>query len=159
MESVETLGFEENTFDLVYGWVVLHHTDNLHKFCRELIRVLRPEGIFLVARVHVISRNRDLQTFLDLNPLHSLYGWKNANILSEDKDEFTKAVLEIRTTLSPRGSNVKLFPAGRKELCIKIPRKIEFAVTERFIKCIVILLLNKVDQPTGRLFTIVVTKI
>ena len=121
---VENLPFEENCFDLVYGRAVLHHADNVHKFCREMIRVLRPSGIFLATRAHVICGKRDLQTFLDLHPLHFLYGGKNAYLLSEYKDELTKAGLENRATLSPCGSDTNLFPGSRKELCKKIPCKI-----------------------------------
>lgn len=40
------LEFEDNTFDYVYSWGVLHHSDNLEKSIAELFRVLKPGGEF-----------------------------------------------------------------------------------------------------------------
>lgn len=157
-EYGETLPFEDNSFDLVYGRAVLHHADNLHKFCQEMIRVLKPGGIFLAAREHVISRKRDLQTFLDSHPLHSLYGGENAYLLVEYEEALTEAGMEIEATLPPYGSDINLFPGSRKELCKKISRKVGFAVPVWFVKSIAIPLLDKIDQTPGRLFTFVGTK-
>ena len=46
-----------------------------------MFRVLRPDGIFIAAREHVISREADLGRFLDQHPLHHLYGGENAFLL------------------------------------------------------------------------------
>lgn len=40
------LDFEDNTFDYVYSWGVLHHSPNLSKSIDELFRVLKPGGEF-----------------------------------------------------------------------------------------------------------------
>ncbi len=40
------LEFEDNTFDYVYSWGVLHHSPNLDKSISELFRVLKPCGQF-----------------------------------------------------------------------------------------------------------------
>ena len=46
--DAETLGFEDNTFDLVYSNGVLHHTPNTDRVVREIFRVLKPGGLAIV---------------------------------------------------------------------------------------------------------------
>lgn len=40
----ENLPFDDNTFDLVWSWGVIHHTPNTEKAMREIVRVLKPDG-------------------------------------------------------------------------------------------------------------------
>ena len=40
----ESLPYEENSFDLVYSWGVIHHSPNTEQALRELVRVCRPGG-------------------------------------------------------------------------------------------------------------------
>ena len=41
----ENLPFNDNSFDFVYSWGVLHHTEDTPKSVSELYRVLKPGGI------------------------------------------------------------------------------------------------------------------
>jgi ubiquinone/menaquinone biosynthesis C-methylase UbiE len=41
----EALPYQDNTFDLVYSWGVIHHTPDTRKALREIVRVCRPGGI------------------------------------------------------------------------------------------------------------------
>src|SRR5215475_2584404 len=61
----EELPFERDSFDLVYGRQVLHHAQNLPQLCREVWRVLKPNGLFIATREHVISWKSDLSIFFD----------------------------------------------------------------------------------------------
>jgi len=45
--DAESLPFEDNTFDLVYSWGVIHHSEQPEKIIREIWRVLKPSGVFL----------------------------------------------------------------------------------------------------------------
>src|SRR5262245_9884047 len=80
-ELSERLPFAEGEFDVVFARAVLHHTSDLDRACAEMYRVLRRGGIFVAVREHVISRETDLQEFLDDHPLHRLYGGENAFLL------------------------------------------------------------------------------
>src|SRR5260370_28682066 len=80
-EFSEHLPFDELTFDVVFARAVLHHTRDLDSACREMFRVLKPGGIFIAAREHVISKEADLGQFLDQHPLHHLYGGEHAFLL------------------------------------------------------------------------------
>ena len=84
----ERLPFANDTFDVIFARAVLHHTRHLDSACREMFRVLRPDGIFIAAREHVISKEADLGKFLDQHPLHHLYGGEHAFLL----DRYTSAL-------------------------------------------------------------------
>ena len=51
----ENLEFENDTFDLVYSWGVLHHTPDTAKAFSECFRVLKPGGKLKVMIYHVPS--------------------------------------------------------------------------------------------------------
>ena len=42
--DAENLPFDDNYFDLVYSWGVIHHTPDTEKALREIVRVTRPGG-------------------------------------------------------------------------------------------------------------------
>lgn len=46
--DLESLPFDDNTFDVVFGGWVLHHFPSLDKVCAELCRVLKPRGIIAI---------------------------------------------------------------------------------------------------------------
>jgi len=42
--DAELLPFEDGSFDVVFSWGVIHHTTDMDRALRELVRVLRPGG-------------------------------------------------------------------------------------------------------------------
>ncbi len=59
--DAEFLPFDDNTFDYVYSWGVLHHTPNTAEAIRELYRVLKPGR---QAGVMLYNRNSFLYRYL-----------------------------------------------------------------------------------------------
>ncbi|NEQ23018.1 MAG: methyltransferase domain-containing protein [Microcoleus sp. SIO2G3] len=114
-EYGETLPFQDNTFDIVYGRAVLHHARNLTQLCQEAARVLKPGGIFIGTREHVISRKEDLQQFLDTHALHSLYGGENAYLLQEYTDAIKSSGLKLKKLISPFDSAINYAPMTQQE--------------------------------------------
>lgn len=57
--DAESLPYENNSFDLVYSWGVIHHSPDPQKCLSEIIRVTKPQGI-----IKIMVYNR-----------HSLYAW------------------------------------------------------------------------------------
>jgi ubiquinone/menaquinone biosynthesis C-methylase UbiE len=45
--DAETLPFEDNTFDIVYSWGVIHHSEQPDKIIAEIHRVLKKGGTFI----------------------------------------------------------------------------------------------------------------
>lgn len=50
--DVEDLPFEDESFDLIYSWGVLHHTPDIRKAIDEIYRVLKPGGELKVMIYH-----------------------------------------------------------------------------------------------------------
>lgn len=119
-EYGETLPFDNNTFDIVYARAVLHHAADLEKLCQEVARVLKPGGVFVATREHVISKKKDLPRFLDSHPLHSLYGGENAYLLQEYREAICKADLKLQKALGPFESVINYAPTSQKQFQIWI---------------------------------------
>ena len=116
----ETLPFGDASFDIVYGRQVLHHAAHLPGLCREVARVLRPGGVFVATREHVISELSDLDAFLQTHPLHSLYGGENAFLLKQYQQAIREAGLIIKETYGPFDSVINYFPLSKAEYQEKI---------------------------------------
>jgi SAM-dependent methyltransferase len=124
----ERLPFAECAFDVVFARAVLHHTRDLDLACAEMYRVLRPGGILVAAREHVISREADLGQFLDAHPLHHLYGGEHAFLLDRYTGALKTAGFGPIEVLTPLKSPINLFPytvdSLRNAVIERISRKI-----------------------------------
>lgn len=126
MEWGEALPFPDASFDLVYGRQVLHHARSLPLLCAEMARVLKPGGIFLATREHVIFKDEDLAVFLAGHPLHRLYGGENAYRLREYKHVIQGAGIRLTRVLNPWASAVNLYPRSTTELRQLIHARLRF---------------------------------
>lgn len=50
--DAEHLQFQDNSFDLVWSWGVIHHSSDTHKVLKEIHRVLRPNGEAIIMVYH-----------------------------------------------------------------------------------------------------------
>lgn len=112
----ERLPFEDATFDLVHGRQVLHHARDLPQLMREVCRVLKPGGVFIATREHVLSRREDLSIFLQNHALHKFYGGEHAFLLAEYTDAITNAGLVLQKSLSYYESVINYFPLTRAQV-------------------------------------------
>ena len=112
----ESLPFETNCFDLVYVRQVLHHASDLSQFCKEVFRVLKPGGIFIATREHVLSNESDLNAFLNNHTLHHLYGGEHAYTLPFYLDCMNNAGFSIRQVLHPYQSVINYAPVTEQEM-------------------------------------------
>jgi SAM-dependent methyltransferase len=122
----EALPFPDATFDLVYGRQILHHARDLPTLCAEMARVLKPGGMFLATREHVIFKDADLGVFLASHPLHWLYGGEHAYRLREYKDAITAAGLRLTRVINPWASPVNLYPRSVAEIGRLIHARLPF---------------------------------
>jgi SAM-dependent methyltransferase len=109
-EFSEKLPFSDQIFDVVFARAVLHHTKNLNEACREFFRVLKPDGILIAVREHVISNPNDLDAFFETHPLHKLYGGENAFQLSIYKNAIVSAGFKLNHVIGPLESSINLAP-------------------------------------------------
>jgi SAM-dependent methyltransferase len=144
-EFSESLPFADNRFDVVNCRQVLHHARDLPKSLREIYRVLKPGGVMISTRDHVISKREDLQAFLDSHPLHKYYGGENAFLLQEYRDAITGSGLVIEKELGPLDSVINYFPMTDKERFRVVTRP----VAKIFGRMLAAALLNQ-GHPLGR---------
>ena len=168
-EFSERLPFADAQFDVVFARAVLHHTKDLQAACREFLRVLKPGGCLLAVREHVISRAEDLPAFLDLHPLHKLYGGENAFLLRQYEAAIRAAGFRLDTVLSPLESAINYAPytavSLRAELAARITRGLPGA--KQLVAGLLGLpplwtvarsLLERVDHRPGRLYSFVAVR-
>jgi SAM-dependent methyltransferase len=168
-EFSECLPFTDGAFDVVFARAVLHHTRDLDLACREMHRVLRPGGIFIAAREHVLSKETDLAPFLDRHPLHRLYGGEHAYLLQRYVGALNGAGFAPVEILSPLKSPINLFPYtidGLRDAVIdRISRKIpvrpfwQAALGSNWIFEALLSLAGPFDNRPGRLYSFVAHKV
>lgn len=143
----EQLPMADAAFDVVYCRQVLHHARDLQRLVAEVHRVLRPGGLFLATREHVISRSEDLGDFLQAHPLHRLFGGEHAYLLADYRRAIRSSGLRLIRILAPFDSDINLYPRSRDLLR---PRRDLFGMRFRLR----VLRKNRSDAP-GRLYTFV----
>ncbi|MET4203027.1 SAM-dependent methyltransferase [Bradyrhizobium sp. LA8.1] len=167
-EFSERLPFADGTFDVVFARAVLHHTRDLEGACCEMFRVLRPGGVLIAAREHVISKESDLQQFLDQHPLHHLYGGEHAYLLDRYTGALKSAGFAVET-LAPLQSPINLFPYTtqtlRSAVVEKLTRKIPVAPLWRAafasqrVFASLLSFAERFDHRPGRLYSFVCHKV
>jgi SAM-dependent methyltransferase len=163
----EKLQFADARFDLVFARQVLHHARSLPQLCGELFRVLKPGGVLVAVRDHVISRDQDLPAFLDRHPLHRYYGGENAYRLDQYVSSLVAAGFVIRKTLGPLSSAINLAPMDRQAVTGKIAARLSplpFAhglarlITLPMASPALLRQLERIDSRPGRLYSFVCAK-
>ncbi|WP_071527294.1 class I SAM-dependent methyltransferase [Nodosilinea nodulosa] len=124
----EALPFDDATFDIVYARQALHHFSDLYQGLAECSRVLKPNGLFLATREHVVTDERQLQQFLDNHILHQLHGGENAHTLDVYIEALRQAAFQKIKVLKTFDSVVNHFPMSNLDL-----RKLLFkSLTNKF---------------------------
>ena len=126
----EALPLADDSIDVVYSRQVLHHAGDLERFMSEVARVLRPGGVFLACREHVVDNESQRKAFLDSHPVHQLAGGENAFSLPQYLAAIAASGLALTTLLGPWDSVINAFPLVRsaEELADYPARRLE----ERF---------------------------
>ena len=120
----EKTPFADESFDFAIARQVLHHADNLQKFCEEVARVLRKNAPFISLRDHVISGPHQLESFFDRHPLHNLYGGEYAYSLKEYRSCLTKAGFSIKSEWKSYQSILNYTPDTPRDIKEKIASKL-----------------------------------
>ena len=124
-EHSEHLPFADNTFDVVFARAVLHHTRDLRAACLELFRVLKPGGLLVAVREHVLSREEDLQRFLQSHPLHRMYGGEHAYLSTEYQSALRGPGFNVKV-LRSFDSPINYFPQTDESLRQKLTAPLRY---------------------------------
>ncbi|WP_316396903.1 class I SAM-dependent methyltransferase [Bradyrhizobium sp. 33ap4] len=167
-EFSERLPFADAAFDLVFARAVLHHTRDLEGACKEMFRVLRPGGMLIAAREHVISKETDLPQFLAQHPLHHLYGGEHAFLLDRYTGALTSAGFSAIDTLAPLQSPINLFPYTletlKSAIVTRLTQKVPVAplwrtaFASRLVFGSLLSMAERFDNRPGRLYSFVCHK-
>lgn len=168
-EFSERLPFANGSFDVVFARAVLHHTRDLEAACREFFRVLKPGGLFLAIREHVISRPGDLPRFLEQHPLHRLYGGEHAFLLKQYTAALEQAGFAKLDVISPWRSPINFSPYSLDSLKDELARRVGLRIPAlgRAVRAVLGVpgvwpltraILERVDHRPGRLYSFVAVK-
>lgn len=111
----EQLLCNDNTFDAVLGRQVFHHAASLETMTKETARVLRPRGVLLAIREHVVDNEEQLAAFRAAHPLHHRYGGESAYPVSVYMNAFQSAGLRVRQFWGPLESILNFYPGTEAE--------------------------------------------
>lgn len=122
-EFAENINFSNSLFDIVYVRQAMHHAYNLKEFISNLSNLLKPGGILMTIRDHVIYNESDKKWFLENHPLQKFYGGENAFTESEYKTAMLQSGLNILKTLKHFDSVINFFPLTLTEYQERIKEK------------------------------------
>jgi SAM-dependent methyltransferase len=166
-ECGECIPRDSGSFDLVVARQVLHHARDLSALCAEVFRVLKSGGTFIAVRDHVISSPDDLPTFLQIHPLHQLYGGENALQSGQYLDAMRMAGFRVEQMLRSFDSVINYAPHTRETLREEFQRRLSrFPLGSLAGSClnlnpimdISLALLSRVDRRPGRLYSFICSK-
>ena len=157
----EALPIADATVDVVYSRQVLHHAAELDRFLAEVARILRPGGVLLACREHVVDDDAQKRAFLAAHPVNRLAGGENAFALPEYLAAIAASGLVLDRSIGPWDSVINAFPQVRSgaELADYPARRLE----QRFgrlgrgvarVPGVTALVWSRVRRPTpGRMYT------
>ena len=157
----ESIPLPDACMDVVYCRQVLHHAQDLPALLRECARVVKPGGIVLMCREHVVDNDEQLRQFLADHPVNRLAGGENANRLPVYLAAITGAGLVVDRAFGPWDSIINAFPQVRTRAELEaLPEK---KLVRRFgslgraavrVPGVKGMILRRIDRPVpGRLYS------
>ncbi len=112
----ESLPFPDSTFDVIYARQALHHFSNLQEGLAECSRVLKPKGLLLATREHVVNDEEQLKVFLESHILHKLHGGENAYPLKDYISALEQSGFRVLNCLAPFDTVINHSPTSNAQL-------------------------------------------
>lgn len=130
----ENLPFPSASFDAVYVRQGLHHAADLPRMLEEIARVIRPGGVLLACREHVVDNyDESLQAFLDAQVDHQLYGGEHAFMLKDYRAAIASAGLLLSREIDPFDSVINMAPSSPEAMQARILDSRPAKILKRFI--------------------------
>ena len=118
----EALPFSDDTFDIVYERQALHHFSDLVQGLTECARVLKPGGLFLATREHVVDDAQQLELFLSQHVLHQKHGGENAYSLQHYITSLEQSGFLLVQQMGSMDSVINHFPTSNADVSRAIHR-------------------------------------
>lgn len=163
----ENIPIPDNSIDIVFARQVLHHAVSLTKMCSEAYRVLKPGGVLIAVREHVISSRQDLEAFLERHPLHKFYGGENAYTLDEYCYAFSQAGFKLVKKYGSYNSVMNYAPMTKVDLKDRLVNRLRrytsdpiarYIVESEWLYSKICGLLTRRDNTPGRLYSFMARK-
>ncbi|MGI2035368.1 class I SAM-dependent methyltransferase [Rhizobium panacihumi] len=100
----------DEKYDVVLCRQALHHFADPYLALNNIANLLKPGGMALFVREHVIFDEEDKQLFLAGHPLQKFYGGENAYRVDEYEDFIEKSGLQLTKTLKFADSPINYEP-------------------------------------------------
>ena len=94
----------------------MHHANKLQDFVGECVRVLKPNGLLLTVRDHVVFDEKDKAWFLEAHPLHHFYGGENAYSAEAYRQSIKRAGATVVKELKHYDSVINYFPSTPEDI-------------------------------------------
>jgi ubiquinone/menaquinone biosynthesis C-methylase UbiE len=114
--TAESLPFPDNTFDVIYERQALHHFSDLVQGLTECMRVLKPGGLFLATREHVVNDAKQLEQFLAGHILHQQHGGENAYPVAHYTNSLKQAGFTVVQQMAPMDNVINHFPISNADV-------------------------------------------
>lgn len=151
----ENIPLPEASVEIVFCRQTLHHAHNLNQFVSEASRLLKPGGIFIAIREHVLTDEKDLTAFLQNHPLQKYYGGEHAYTHEQYLHAIHTSGLELVTILKHFESPINYMPLDENIFKKKLGALGQF----KFIQKIALkYLAQKEKNKPGRLYTYLARK-
>jgi SAM-dependent methyltransferase len=111
----EEIPLPDESVDIVYCRQMLHHSRDLSAVIRDCARVLKPGGVFLACREHVVDDDAQLRAFLAAHPVARLAGGESAYPLATYLAAIRDAGLHVDRSLGPWDSVINAFPGVKTQ--------------------------------------------
>jgi ubiquinone/menaquinone biosynthesis C-methylase UbiE len=132
----EQLPLNDDAFDLVFSWGVIHHSTDMERALSELVRVCRPGGEVVIMVYHrrslfyVVYRG-----FMRFLPLARRLGLHFEGARAGDTEgliarHFTRRELE-QMLIAAGLRDVRVIPYGQDAELLPLPRRVRLPITER----------------------------
>ncbi len=155
--KVENLEIEEGSFDIVYARQAMHHADHLNNFVKKAYTCLKPGGLFMTARDHVINEGQ-LDEFQKTHSLHKFYQGEVAYTLKEYLSAFRESEFKLKKVFKPYDSPINYYPKTTDQLKEKVSKLTFGQSSEIIFKCAQKYLNYKNRNIPGRLYSFILEK-
>ena len=110
--SQQKIDFEDSSFDIFWMRSTLHHISDFDFFFNEVKRILKPGGIMVALRDHVVWNESQKKDFFLSHQMSHIIQDENCHYLLDYVQGITNSGLQLIVILSPTDSAINAYPSN-----------------------------------------------